>query len=217
MSTRYLIPARESRAEIQVSNSRFIATLAPVFSVKEARDFIARIKTEFKDASHNVPVFVVGHGASVTAHSNDDGEPSGTAGRPALAVLQGSGLGDCAVVVTRYFGGTKLGTGGLVRAYGDSVRAVLEITLRAEKVPTHTVMMALPYNIFERLKLLVEEHNGLIHDQDFAADVTLSCEFASHILPKFQSALKELSHGQIEAEIIETNEAAIMPIGTFPS
>jgi uncharacterized YigZ family protein len=217
MSTRYLIPARETRTEIQISNSRFIATLAPVFSVEEARNFIARIKTEFKDASHNVPVFVVGHGASVTAHSNDDGEPSGTAGRPALAVLQGSGLGDSAVVVTRYFGGTKLGTGGLVRAYGDSVRAVLEITPRAEKVPTQTVMMALPYNIFEQAKLLVEQHNGLIRDQDFAADVTLSCEFASHVLPGFQSALKELSHGQIVAEIVETNEAAIMPLGTFPN
>jgi len=217
MANRYLIPARETRAEIQVSNSRFIATLAPVFSVAEAREFIQRIKEEFKDASHNVPVFVVGHGASVTAHSNDDGEPSGTAGRPALAVLQGSGLGDCAVVVTRYFGGTKLGTGGLVRAYGDSVRAVLENSPRAEKVPTATVMIAVPYPLYERVKLLVKEHNGLIHDEEFAVDVTMSCEFASRGLPDFQSALKELSHGQIESEIIETNEAAILPLNTFPN
>ena len=106
---------------------------------------MARIKQEFADASHNVPAFVVGYGNAVTAHCNDDGEPSGTAGRPMLAVLQGSGLGDAAVVVTRYFGGTKLGTGGLVRAYGDAVRAVLEIAPRAEKVPTHTVMFGLPY------------------------------------------------------------------------
>ena len=214
--SRYLIPARESRTEIQISNSRFIATLAPVFSVVEAKKFIARIKVEFKDASHNVPAFIVGYGASVTAHSNDDGEPSGTAGRPALAVLQGSGLGDAAVVVTRYFGGTKLGTGGLVRAYGDSVRAVLETTLLAEKVHTTTIMMALPYNFFERTKRLVEEYNGIMHDQDFAADVTLTCEFASEKLPAFRGALKELSHGQIETEIVSMNEAAIMPLGTFP-
>lgn len=214
--SRYLIPARESRTEIQISNSRFIATLAPVFSVEEAKEFIGRVKMEFKDASHNVPAFIIGHGASVTAHSNDDGEPSGTAGRPALAVLQGSGLGDAAVVVTRYFGGTKLGTGGLVRAYGDSVRAVLEITPRAEKVPTSTVMLALPYNYFERIKLLIKEYNGIMRDEDFAADVTLTCEFASEKLPAFQDALKELSHGQIEAEVVSTNDAAIMPIGTFP-
>lgn len=214
---RYLIPAKETRAEIQISNSRFIATLAPVFSVDQAKVFIARIKEEFKDASHNVPAFVIGHGASVTAHSNDDGEPSGTAGRPALAVLQGSGLGDAAVVVTRYFGGIKLGTGGLVRAYGDSVRAVLKITPRAEKVPTHTVMIALPYGFFERIKLLIAEHNGLTHDEDFASDVTLTCEFASERLPAFRTALKELSHGRIEAEVVASNEAAIMPIGTFPT
>jgi uncharacterized YigZ family protein len=112
----YLIPAKETRVELIVVNSRFIATVAPVFTVDEAKAFVARIKHEFADASHNVSVYLVGHGASVTAHCTDDGEPAGTAGRPALAVLQGSGLGDVAVVVTRSFGGTKLGTGGLVRA-----------------------------------------------------------------------------------------------------
>jgi len=207
---RYLIPAKETRTEIRVSNSRFIATLAPAFSVDEAKEFIARIKKEFSDASHNVPAFVVGHGASVTAHSNDDGEPSGTAGRPALAVLQGSGLGDAAVVVTRYFGGTKLGTGGLVRAYGDAVRAVLKITPRAEKVSTHIVMIAMPYNYYERVQRLVQSHHGIIRDKDFAADVTLGCEFATERFPAFQTALKELSHGTLQAEIIGSNEAAIV-------
>ena len=141
---RYPIPAEETRTEIQVLNSRFIATAAPVLSVDEAKAFVARIRQEFADASHNVPAYLVGYGASVVAHCTDDGEPSGTAGRPALAVLRGSGLGDVAVVVTRYFGGTKLGTGGLVRAYSDAVRAVLEVLPRAEKVPTHTVLVAAP-------------------------------------------------------------------------
>jgi len=214
---RYLIPAEEIRTETQVSNSRFIATLAPVFSVEEAKEFIARIKDEFPDATHNVPAFVIGYGASVTAHSNADGEPSGTAGRPALAVLQGSGLGDAAVVVTRYFGGTKLGTGGLVRAYGDAVRAVLEITPRAEKVPTYIVKIDLPYKYYERLKHLVEIHNGIIREEDFAAEVTLNCEFAADGFPAFEAALKELSHGQLAAQIIQTNKAAIMPLGSFPA
>ena len=207
---RYLIPAEETRSEIRVSNSRFIATIAPVFNVKQAKAFIARIKKEFSDASHNVPAFVIGHGASVTAHSSDDGEPSGTAGRPALAVLQGSGLGDAAVVVTRYFGGAKLGTGGLVRAYGDAVRAVLKITPRAEKVSTHIVMIAMPYNYYERVKRLVQSHHGIIRDEDFAADVTLGCEFAAEGYPAFQAALKELSRGMLQAKIIGSNEAAIV-------
>ena len=106
-----LIPAREARVEMRVVNSRFIATAGPVFSVEEAKAFVARIKQEFADASHNVPAYLVGHGATVTAHCTDDGEPAGTAGRPVLAVLRGSGLGDVAVVVTRYFGGTKLEIG----------------------------------------------------------------------------------------------------------
>ena len=215
MTRRYPIPAEQARTEIRVSNSRFIATAAPAFSVEEARAFIGRMKAEFKDASHNVPAFVIGYGPSVTAHCKDDGEPSGTAGRPMLAVLQGSGLGDIVIVVTRYFGGTKLGTGGLVRAYGDAVKEVLAILPRAEKVPTHTVMMALPYNMYERVKLLVEAQLGLILDEEFAADITITAQFATDQFPGFQDALRELSHGRLEAEIIETDLETIMPLGTL--
>ncbi len=207
-----LVPARETRIEIRVVNSRFIATAAPVFSVDEAKAFVARVKREFSDASHNVPVYVIGHGASVVAHSRDDGEPSGTAGRPALAVLRGSGLGDVAVVVTRYFGGTKLGTGGLVRAYGDAVRAVLDVLPRAAKVPTHTVLVVMGYSLFERVRLLVATHHGVIQDQDFAVEVTLMAQFGVEHFPAFQAALQELSSGTIKAQVIETNEATIMPI-----
>jgi uncharacterized YigZ family protein len=212
---RYLIPAQETRIEIQVSNSRFIATMAPVFSVDEAKAFIARIKREFTDATHNVPSYLVGHGATVIAHCHDDGEPSGTAGHPALAVLRGSGLGDVAVVVTRYFGGTKLGTGGLVRAYSDAVRAVLEILPRAEKVPTHTALITAPYSYFERIRLAIEAHHGQILEEEFAVDVTTTARFAIGHFPPFQAALQELSRGAIEAEIVETNTATIMPLGTM--
>jgi uncharacterized YigZ family protein len=207
----YPIPARETRAEIKVINSRFIATAAPVFSVEEAKAFVARIKTEFADASHNVPAYVVGHGASMIAHCNDDGEPSGTAGRPSLAVLSGSGLGDVAVVVTRYFGGTKLGAGGLVRAYSDAVRAVLEALPRAEKVPAHSVMLAIPYAWIERLRRLVEQSGGQIVDEQFAADVTVTAHFPIEAFPAFQEALSQASHGSLQAEIIET-QTTIVPI-----
>jgi uncharacterized YigZ family protein len=208
----YRIPAAEARAEITVVNSHFIATLAPVFSVEQAKAFIRRVRAEFHDATHNVPAYVIGHGSSVIAHSSDDGEPSGTAGRPALAVLQGSGLGDAAVVVTRYFGGTKLGKGGLVRAYGDAVRAVLKVTPLAEKIPTHTVMLALPYPLFEQIRLLVGETRGRILDETFGADVTLTIQFSVEAFPAFQAALTELSHGRLTAEIIETDPNTIFPV-----
>ena len=210
---RQLIPAREARTESKVLNSRFIATIAPVFTMDEAKAFIARVKSEFADASHNVPAYIVGHGNSVIAHCHDDGEPSGTAGKPVLAVLRGSELGDVAVVVTRYFGGTKLGTGGLVRAYSDAVRDVLEILPRAVKVRTHTVIIAVPYNLYERLRRLLDAHHGQILDENFGADVMMTARFVVEALPPFQDALRELSNGRLRAEIIETDQATIMPIG----
>ncbi len=209
---RYPVPAEEIRRELVIVNSRFIGTLAPVFSVDEAKAFIARVKTEFDDASHNVPVYLIGFGDSVTAHCSDAGEPAGTAGRPALAVLQGSGLGDVAVVITRYFGGTKLGTGGLVRAYSDSVRAVVESVRRAEKVLTHTVMAAFPYRYLERVRLLVAAHHGQNLGEDFTADITMTARFAVENFPGFQDALRELTSGAVQAEIIETKEI-LLPVG----
>lgn len=209
--TRLLIPERETRVEMTVVNSRFIATAAPAFSVEEARAFIARIRSEFYDATHNVPVYLIGHGAATIAHCSDDGEPPGTAGRPALAVLQGSGLGNVAVVITRYFGGTKLGTGGLVRAYSEAMRAVLAATPRAVQVPTHTVLFAVPYPLFEQAQNLVVAHQGQILSQDFGADVTIEARLTVEQFAAFQHALCELSNGTAQAEIIET-AMTVMPV-----
>jgi uncharacterized YigZ family protein len=213
---RYPVPAKEIRREQIVVNSRFITSLAPVFSVDEAKAFINRIKTEFADASHNVPLYLIGHGDSEIAHCSDAGEPSGTAGRPALAVLRGSGLGDVAVVVTRYFGGTKLGTGGLVRAYSEAVRSVVEVVPRAEKVPTHTIMAEYPYRLVERVRQMVSAHQGQILDEEFTASVTLTARFAQEQFPLFQSALLELTKGSVQAEIIESGDV-LMPPAAVPS
>ena len=207
----YPVPAGEIRREFNISNSRFIATLAPVFTVDEAKAFIHRIKAEFPDASHNVPLFLIGHGSSEIAHCSDAGEPSGTAGRPALAVLRGSGLGDVAVVVTRYFGGTKLGTGGLVRAYSEAVRIVTEAVPRAEKVRTQVLMLVIPYAYLERLRLLVTAQDGTILDEDFGAEVTLSVRLRVEKVPAFRDALSELTSGKVKAEVI-TTEDVLMPL-----
>lgn len=212
MMNPYLIPAALTRTEIIVVNSRFIATAAPAFSVEQARSVIAEVRAEFPDATHNVPAYVIGFGASIIAHCSDDGEPSGTAGKPVLAVLRGSGLGDIVVVITRYFGGTKLGTGGLVRAYSDAVRSVLTALPRAVKRATHTVMLAVSYPFFERARLLSSQHHGQILDEVFAADVTLTLRFPVEHFEAFQNALLELTAGEIRAEIIETNPDTIVPL-----
>ena len=214
MMPRYPIPAQEARKEIVVINSRFIASLAPAFTVEEAKNFIARIKAEFPDASHHVPVYLIGFGNSVTAHCSDAGEPAGTAGRTALAVLQGSGLGDVVVVITRYFGGTKLGTGGLVHAYGQVVKEVLKGLPRAEKIPTHTVRMVFPYAYFESVRRIVGENKGKVLDEDFTAEVTMTALFPVELLNDFQKALGELTRGNIQAEIIETHSDTILPLGS---
>ncbi|NOY97790.1 MAG: DUF1949 domain-containing protein [Chloroflexi bacterium] len=202
----YPVPAKEIRRELTVLKSRFIATLAPAFSVEEAKAFIIRMRAEFGDATHNVPAYLIGGGNSVIAHASDDGEPSGTAGRPALAVLRGSGLGDVVAVVTRYYGGTKLGTGGLVRAYTQAVQMVVADVPRALKILAHTTLLAVPYNFLERIRLLVDAHHGAIVAEDFAADVTMTLRFPVEAFPAFQDALQELSSGRLHAEVVETGE-----------
>jgi uncharacterized YigZ family protein len=206
MSTPYLIPAKEIRREQTVVNSRFIATLAPVFSTEEAREFIERIRKEFSKASHNVPAYIIGGGNTVSDYCSDDGEPSGTAGRPALAVLHGSGLGDVAVVVTRYFGGTLLGKGGLVKAYTESTQIVVNAVRRARRQRVHVAMLALPYNLLERVRMLVESHHGDVLDESFAADITMTLRIPVENMDQFQADLSELSAGSLRAETIETTE-----------
>ena len=202
----YVVPAEEIRCTMTVLNSRFIASLAPVFTIEDAKGFIARIRAEFADATHNVPAYLIGGGESVVAHCSDDGEPSGTAGRPALAVLKGSGLGDVAVVITRYFGGTKIGTGGLVRAYQDAVRMVVTNVPRAEKQIVHLLLLEIPYSFLERLRRIVPFQQGLILEETFGAQVTMTIQLPVEGLESFQKELSELSNGKLHAEVIETRQ-----------
>ncbi len=207
----YPVPATETEREIKVSNSRFIAALAPAFSVEEARAFIQRRRQQLPDASHHAPAFVIGHGVQVIAHCHDDGEPAGSAGQPILAVLRGSGLGDAVVVVTRYFGGTKLGIGGLVRAYGDAARAVIAVGRRAYRVPTHLVRLVLPYSYLERVRLVLADHGGEIVEESFAADITLTARLAEERFPVFQRRLQEMSRGVLSAAVL-TTEMRLIPV-----
>ena len=211
MTRPYSVPLSEIRRELMASNSRFISTLAPVFSIDEARAFMARIKHEFADASHNVPVYIIGGGNTVTEYFSDDGEPSGTSGKPALAVMRGSGLGDAVLVITRYFGGTLLGTGGLVKAYTESAQLVVNAVGRGQRIPVHIAMIALPYNLLERLRLVVTRQRGEVLGEDFAGDVTMTVRLPVDSFEAFQNDLRELSAGKVQAEIIETKEM-IVPV-----
>ena len=206
-----LIPLEAVEKEILVVNSRFIASLSPAKSVEGARAFVNEIKQRYPDASHHVPAFVIGHGKSIITHCTDDGEPSGTAGRPALAVLQGSGLGDVVVVVTRYFGGTKLGTGGLVKAYGDAVREVLKGVKFAVLVPTTTLMFVLPYRLYDQVVRLIETHAGQVIDTEFMEEIIVIVRFKDEVVEAFTNDLSNLSSGQVEPIIIEQNSESVFP------
>lgn len=209
MSKSYLVPLTEIRRGQTVVNSRFIATLAPAFSIDEARAFMKRIREEFADASHNVPVYIIGGGNTVTEYFSDDGEPSGTSGKPALTVLRGSGLGDAVLVITRYFGGTLLGTGGLVKAYTEAAQSVVNAVERGQRVPVHVAMAAIPYNLLERVRIFTTKNHGKILGEDYAGDITLTLQFPVENFEDFQADMRELSAGRIQAEVIETKEEIV--------
>jgi uncharacterized YigZ family protein len=209
MARSYFVPAEEIRREHTILNSRFIGTLAPVENDTVAREFIKRIRTEYQDASHNVPAYIIGGGNSVTEYCSDDGEPQGTSGRPALAVLRGSGLGNVALVITRYFGGTKLGKGGLVKAYTESAQMVVNAVQRARKIEVYIALLVTPYPLLERIRLITPQHEGTILSEDFAADVTMTLQFPVDKTEAFQRAIQELSGGKLKVKIIETTETLI--------
>ncbi len=202
---RRIVPSEETEHEIVVVNSRFIGSLAYAGSVDEARAFIQQVKARYPDATHHVPAFLIGHGQSVIAHCTDDGEPSGTAGRPALAVLQGSGIGDAVVVVTRYFGGTKLGTGGLVRAYGDAVRETLHHGKYAEIVLTSQMIIQVEYPYYEPIKRLLSRRGAVIEDESFTEKVDLVVRMRDGEEGSLAGELRELTAGRAVTEVLETS------------
>jgi uncharacterized YigZ family protein len=207
----YQIPAEEIRNEITVAKSRFITTLTQAVSVEEARSFIARIRDEFSGATHNVPAYIIGYGSSIISHCSDNGEPPGTAGKPVLSVLNGSDIGDVAIVVTRYFGGTKLGTGGLVRAYTEAAKSAVDIVPRAIKIPTYTLMIGAPYSLLELIRLKINEHEGNILEEVFGSEVTLSARLPEDKLVNFQKILRNLSRGELEVVILD-KKVTIQPL-----
>ncbi|PJF25913.1 MAG: YigZ family protein [Phototrophicales bacterium] len=203
MTSSYHIPKTTCRIEHLVLGSRFIATAGYAPSVERARALLQGIRAEMPDASHHVYAFRVGFGSSVIEGMSDDGEPAGTAGPPVLSVIRGSPIGDLIIVVTRYFGGKKLGTGGLVRVYTQAAQAVLAELPTVENVPTILFQIALPYSIFTRVEQRVQLYDATIIDKSFDENVKLLISMPMKTYETFRAELRDLSQGSVVPVIMD--------------
>ena len=196
MDNRYPIPAARHRVEEEIRRSRFITTVAHTPTVEDARAFIAEMRTEFADASHNCWAYVVGPpGSTARIGMSDDGEPHGTAGKPMLTVLLHAGVGDVAAVVTRYFGGTLLGKGGLVRAYSGGVQLALASLPLAERIPSATMTLVVDYSHVTPLQRLAPSFEVEFLDEEYAQDVTYRIKLPLTQVEGFTAAVEELTSG----------------------
>jgi len=197
MSEPYLIPSQVQRTETEVSKSRFITTVAPTPTVDDAKAFLASVRAEMSDASHHVYAYRVGFGSSVIESMSDDGEPSGTSGPPVLAVLRGSGIGDISIVVTRYFGGTKLGTGGLVRAYTEAAQFALKTLPTELKIAKVLVGVELNYHQYTPIRRMLPNYEAEIESEDFGATITLMLKMPTVHYANFTHDIIEQTAGSV--------------------
>lgn len=188
--------------EYEEKKSRFIATLRPVKSIEEATAFIEEMKKRYWDARHNCSAYVIGRNNEITRCS-DDGEPSGTAGRPMLEVLCGAQVHDAAVVVTRYFGGTLLGTGGLVRAYTQAVKEGLAGSVTAVERDGLRYLLAFGYGEVDRVLSFLKGRKLTPEQADYGTDVTMEVVVAVEEAEVFVKELTELTAGRVLAEELE--------------
>lgn len=194
---RTLRAGTEATGEVEDRRSRFIAQLRHAGSEAEAEAFLAEVRVRHHDARHNVPAWILADGRE---RCSDDGEPSRTSGMPVLEVLRGAGLADVCCVVTRYFGGTLLGPGGLVRAYTAAAQAAVAAAEKDGAVSEMTlvcpVTVQLPYALYDRVTRMCADAGGRVTDQLFAEDVQLTCAFRAGDEERFCSAVRELANGE---------------------
>jgi uncharacterized YigZ family protein len=198
---RYPVPGDTHRTEEVIERSRFIATVGRAGTVEDARAFIDRVRSKFPDATHNCWAYVVGPpGDTRRIGMSDAGEPSGTAGRPMLDVLLGGGVGDVVAVVTRYYGGVKLGRGGLVRAYGGAVMRALEDLALTERVPSTDVVVEIEYPAVGPLKNALPQFEAAVLEEAYGTGVTLTIRLPDEHLERFREAVAGLTDGRGRVE-----------------
>lgn len=185
---------KEGSGEIEEKKSRFICRVVPVTTEEEATAFINSVKKQYFDARHNCSCFVIGENQELTRCS-DDGEPSGTAGRPMLEVLLNEGITNAAAVVTRYFGGTLLGTGGLVRAYQGSLKEALNNSVIIERLSGFTFSVSCDYSDVGKLQYIFANTDCHTISSDYSTDVT------------FKIAIKADGYDSLVKQITESTAA----------
>lgn len=197
----YRVLLREGRGEIEEKKSRFICTVRPVHSEQEAIDFIEATKKKYWDARHNCSAFVLGSRQEVTRCS-DDGEPGGTAGRPMLEVLLGEGLCDVAAVVTRYFGGTLLGTGGLVRAYSGAVKEALLSAQTGMMRYGVKLQIGADYNSVGKIQYILGKR-GILPEADYGESVCFRATVKAGEADALKKEITEATNGKAVIEELE--------------
>lgn len=187
----------EALGEFEDRRSRFIANVRHATSAAEAETHLAEIRALHHDACHHVPAWILSTGAE---RCSDDGEPRATAGMPTLKVLRGAGLADVSCVVTRYFGGTLLSPGGLVRAYTAAAQKAIAAAERGGAIIkmrlVTPVVVQIPYTAYDRVVRMVADGGGTVKDSLFAEDVQLTCAFPAGDELAFMDALRELASGE---------------------
>lgn len=194
--TEYISLAGEGEARIEIKRSVFIAHASPVKSDGEAREYLQKIKREYSDAKHNCYAYVINDGNF--SRYSDDGEPGGTAGLPILNVIKGRGVTNAAVVVTRYFGGILLGTGGLVRAYTDSASAAVEAARPALFSLYDIILVRASYSDYQKLSYEISRAGAFTDDVKFEGDVKLTLAVKREASEAFSSRISEITAGKAE-------------------
>ncbi len=183
--------------ELVIKNSVFIGYASPASSEDEAREFIERIRAHHSDATHNVYAYVIRGRGSFAVRYDDDGEPKGSAGKPVLRVIQNKGLSNAVVVVTRYFGGIKLGYGGLVKAYSDAASRAIENAGIVEVYETERFDVVFPYSLFHAVKETVEKNRGRITGEEYGERVKFTVEVRKGEAEHLMALLTEKTRGRV--------------------
>jgi uncharacterized YigZ family protein len=214
MSSFYTVE-KEAVAELTEKKSRFIATVRPVENEEEALDFISEMKKKYWDARHNCSAYIVleekedslpeARSYKIKEKANDDGEPSKTAGSPILEAIKSAELKKTAIVVTRYFGGVLLGTGGLVRAYSGAAALGIEASVRVKMEYLNRIKVVTDYNSFGRLKTFAEGMGAKVLDSEFAENVSTICLCDDAQYGMISSKMNEATAGKCKIELLEKN------------
>ena len=207
----FLEIARTGRSETEVKNSRFLGEACAVHSEEEALQRIAGLKKEHYDARHVCSAYIIrrDEGGVPIVRASDDGEPQGTAGRPILSVIEGSGLQNCLITVVRYFGGTLLGTGGLVRAYTQAAQEAVQAAGLSEMTRCAVLLLDMDYGLYNPVKYYIGEQNLRVEEESFAEKVSILLVVREEAEEKIRAELMELSSGRIGIEVCSYGDFAV--------